>query len=107
MTNRKAPARRRKVQLVDATSLWVPMRKSLGDKGREIPLERAQDILKAVADFKDGDTRTITRGGKEEKVIVSRIYPTTQCGFRKITVERPLRLNFQASRERVACLEEE
>ena len=45
MTNRKAPARRGKVQLIDATSFWVPMRKSLGDKRREIPLERAQDIL--------------------------------------------------------------
>jgi len=93
VTNRKAPARRRTVQLVDATSFWVPMRKSLGDKRREIPLERARDILKIVADFKDGDT--------------SRIYPTTHFGFRKITVERPLRLNFQASPERIAGLDEE
>ncbi len=107
VTNRKAPARRRKVQLVDATSFWVPMRKSLGDKRREIPLERAQDILKIVADFKDGDTRTITKDGKEEKIVVGRIYPTTHFGFRKITVERPLRLSFQASPERTARLDEE
>jgi type I restriction enzyme M protein len=38
---------------------------------------------------------------------VSRIFPTTHFGFRKITVERPLRLNFQASAERIARLEEE
>jgi len=90
VTNRKAPARRKKVQLIDATSFWVPMRRSLGDKRREIPLERSQDILRIVADFKDGD---------EEEVVVSRIFPTTHFGFRKITVERPLKLNFEASVE--------
>ena len=83
------------------------MRKSLGDKRREIPLERAQDILKILADFKDGDTRKVTKDGKEEEVVVSRIFPTTHFGFRKITVERPLRLNFQANPERIARLEEE
>jgi type I restriction enzyme M protein len=107
VTNRKAPARRGKVQLVDATSFWVPMRKSLGDKRREIPLERAQDILKIVAAFKDGDTRTIAKDGKSEDLVVSRIFPTTHFGFRKITVERPLRLNFQANQERIVRLEEE
>ena len=39
VTNRKAQARKGKVQLIDATSFWVPMRKSLGDKRREIPLD--------------------------------------------------------------------
>jgi type I restriction enzyme M protein len=83
------------------------MRKSLGDKRREIPLDRAQDILKILADFKDGDTRKVTNEGKEEEVVVSRIFPATYFGFRKITVERPLRLNFQASLERTARLEDE
>ncbi|MGI9180708.1 MAG: type I restriction-modification system subunit M [Longimicrobiaceae bacterium] len=107
VTNRKASARRGRVQLIDATGFWIPMRKSLGDKRREIPLERSQDILRILADFRDGDTRTITKGGKREEVVVSRIFPTTHFGFRKITVERPLRLNFQASPERLARLEEE
>ena len=107
VTNRKAAARRGKVQLIDATSFWTPMRKSLGDKRREIPLDRAQDIVKIVADFEDGDTRTIDRDGKKDEVVVSKIFPTTHFGFRKITVERPLRLNFQASPERIARLEDE
>ncbi|MBI2527872.1 MAG: SAM-dependent DNA methyltransferase [Candidatus Rokubacteria bacterium] len=107
VTNRKARHRRGRVQLIDATSFWVPMRKSLGDKRREIPLDRAQDVLKILADFKDGDTRTVAKDGKEEEVVVSKIFPTTHFGFRKITVERPLRLSFQAIRERVARLEEE
>jgi len=100
-------ARKGKVQLIDATSFWSPMRKSLGDKRREIPLEREQDILKILADFRDGDSRAIAKDGKEQEVVVSHVFSTTHFGFRKITVERPLRLNFQASPERSARLEEE
>lgn len=107
VTNRKAPARRGKVQLIDATSFWVPMRKSLGDKRRMIPLDRVQDLLKLLAGFEDGATRKIVKDAKEEEVVVSRIFPTTHFGFRKITVERPLRLNFQASAERLERLEGE
>ena len=116
LTNRKAPSAKGKVQLIDAShfdqdtkqGLFCSlMRKSLGDKRREIPFDRAQDILKILADFKDGDTRVIKKDGKQEDIVVSKIFPTTYFGFRKITVERPLRLNFQASPERIARLEEE
>jgi type I restriction enzyme M protein len=93
LTNRKATERRGKVQLIDATSFWIPMRKSLGDKRREIPLERAQEILKILGEFKEGE--------------FSKIFPTTHFGFRKITVERPLRLSFQTSPERIARLDDE
>ena len=106
VSNRKSPARRGKVQLVDATSFWIPM-KNLGAKNREIPLDRAQDIVKIFATFKDGETRRVVIDGKDEDVVVSRIFPTAKFGFRKITVERPLRLNFEASPERIARLEEE
>jgi len=105
-------------QFINATSFWVPMRKSLGDKRREIPLHRAQDIVKILATFEDcedGDTRKITKDGKvtkdgkeeEASVSVIAIYPTTHFGFRKITVERPLRLSFQATPERIARLDDE
>ncbi len=93
VTNNKLPARRGKVQLIDATSFWVLMRKTLGSKRREIPRERADEILKIFADFKESD--------------ICRIFPTKHFGFRKITVERPLRLNVQASAERIARLGDE
>ena len=93
LTNRKSPARQGKVQLIDATSFWVPMRKSLGDKRREIPSDRAAQILRLLHAFEENE--------------YSKIFPTTHFGFRKITVERPLRLNFQASPERLARLEDE
>jgi type I restriction enzyme M protein len=107
LTNRKAPERRGKVQLIDASSFWIPMRKSLGDKRREIPPEKAWDIVKILKDFKGGDTRIVEKDGKREEVVVSKVFPTTHFGYRKITVERPLRLNFQATPERIARLEEE
>ena len=93
ISNRKAAERQGRVQLIDATSFWVPMRKSLGDKRREIPPEKAAEIVELLRAFEEGEQ--------------SKIYPTTNFGVRKITVERPLRLNFQASPGRITRLGEE
>ena len=93
LTNRKTKARRGKVQLIDATDLWTPMRKSLGDKRREI----AGDHIKQISEIHEAFAES-------ER---SKIFPTTAFGYRKITIERPLRLNFQASPERIARLKEE
>jgi type I restriction enzyme M protein len=93
IANRRAAKRKGKVQLIDATSFWVPMRKSLGDKRREIPPEKAEEILRLLGALEEGEFVKICR--------------TTHFGFRKITVERPLRLSFQASPGRVARLEDE
>jgi len=93
VTNRKAPERRDKVLLVDATSFWTPMRKSLGDKRREIPVDQAAEILRLLATYQEGEH--------------CRVYPTTQFGYRRVTVERPLKLNFQASPQRIARLDDE
>lgn len=93
LSTRKPADRKGKVLLADATSFWSPMRKSLGDKRREIPDERAREIVGLVRRFEGGDH--------------AKVLPTTHFGFRKITVERPLRLNFQASEERIARLDEE
>ncbi len=109
LRDRKSPERQGEVQLIDGSSsrCWTQMRRSLGDKRREIPLDRVEDILKIRADFRDGDTCMVRKDGQEEETVVSRVFPTTHCGFRKITVERPLRLNFQVSPELIARLEEE
>ena len=105
LTNRKRPERQGRVQLVDATSFWTPLRKSLGAKRREVPFERKEDVLRLLADFEDGARRAVPEGGGERAAVVSRIYPTTHFGYRKITVERPLRLDFRASPERIARLD--
>ncbi len=107
LTNRKAPERRGKVQLIDATRFWTLLRKSLGAKRREIPFQKKEDILALLRNFEDGETRRFPDDGEERDIVVSRIYPSTWFGFRKITVERPLRLDFRATPERIAWLEEE
>jgi type I restriction enzyme M protein len=93
LSNRKEAARRGKVQLIDATSIWTAMRKSLGDKRREISEAQIKEIV------------NIYLGSSENGR--SKIFDTTNFGYRKITVERPLRLNFQASEERIAQLQEQ
>ncbi|MXY53024.1 MAG: SAM-dependent DNA methyltransferase [Gammaproteobacteria bacterium] len=107
LTNRKRPEREGKVQLIDATSFWTQLRKSLGAKRREVPFDRKQDILCLLEEFSDGAKRRVEEDGEERQTIVSHVYPTTHFGFRKITVERPLRLDFQANPERISRLDDE
>ncbi len=107
LTNRKRPERCGKVQLINATSFWVLLRKSLGAKRREVPFDRKEDIQRLLEDFEDGATRKVDDDGEKREMVVSRIYPTTRFGFRKITVERPLRLDFQASPERIARIDDQ
>jgi type I restriction enzyme M protein len=93
LSNKKEAERRGKVQLIDASSFWSPMRKSLGDKRREIKDEHIAQIRKLYVDFAESE--------------VSRIFDSTDFGYRKITVERPLRLNFQVTEERLARLNDQ
>jgi type I restriction enzyme M protein len=93
LTNRKEPDRRGKVQLINGTSFWVPMRKSLGNKRREISQEHIRGLTEIYEDFNEGE--------------YSKIFDFTNFGYRKITVERPLRLNFQASFDRIDRIQEQ
>ena len=115
ITNRKEPPRRRKVQLIDARNFWVQMEKSLGNKRRRIgdPQDKPKDpdhiaeITRLYEQFTDGETRVFSIGGKEKELVVSKVFDNEDFGYHKITVERPLRLNFQATPERMARLEEQ
>jgi type I restriction enzyme M protein len=121
LTNRKEKHRKGKVQLIDARQMWVQMEKSLGNKRRRIgdPAENVKDpnhigdITALRGDFKDGEQRTfieedpITHQPVQRQRVVSRIFDNEDFGYQKITVERPLRLNFQATAERIARLDEE
>ena len=65
--------------------------------------------MRILADFSDGDTRDFTNGRRQEERGDRQPQSSRppQFGYRKITVERPLRLNFQASPERIERLEDE
>ena len=81
LTNLKAPERRGKVQLIDASSFWVPMPRSLGDKRRQIPPDKARDTLKILNDYQDGNTRMVIKDGNQEEMIVSRVFPHNPLWF--------------------------
>src|SRR3984893_6839679 len=113
LTNRKVKPRRGKIQLIDARNFWVPMKKSLGNKRHKIgdpdvgERDDIGEITRIYGNFEDGETRALTIDDATKEFVVSKVFDNADFGFHKITVERPLRLNFQASAERIAGLEHE
>ena len=105
LTNRKSANRRGKVQLIDATALYTALQRSRGDKRREISPEDATAVVRLLHDFADTRDHAPNNDGDETKTAASRVLPATEFGYRKVTIERPLRLNFQATPERIARLE--
>ncbi len=90
LTNRKSPGRRGKVQLVDARELWVKMRKSLGEKRKEISPEQISEITRLYGSFEENDR--------------VKILPNEAFGYLRITVERPLRLRWEITDETLAAV---
>lgn len=78
VTNRKPEHRKGKVQLIDATQWFKPLRKNLGKKNCELSDEDIQRICDTFIDFKETEQ--------------SKIFPNAAFGYWKVTVERPLRL---------------
>jgi type I restriction enzyme M protein len=87
VTNRKEPGRKGKIQLVNATSFFKKMRKSLGNKRNEICEEQRNDITQLYGSFMDSEH--------------VRIFDNHDFGYSRITVERPLRLNFIVNHNRI------
>jgi type I restriction enzyme M protein len=82
LSNRKPSERMGKVQLIDASSFWQKMRKSLGSKRKELSPEHIDVITRLFGHFEEAE-----KDGKP----ISKIFRTEDFGYRTITVERPLR----------------
>jgi type I restriction enzyme M protein len=93
VTNRKPKARRGKVQLVNGVELFQKMRKSLGNKRNELGKGHIETLAQTYGAFATSD--------------IAKVFDNADFGYSRITVERPLRLNFQASPERIERLTEE
>ena len=78
LSNRKAGHRRGKVQLIDATQWFKPLRKNLGSKNCELSDEDIRRICDAFLAFEETEE--------------SKIFPNEALGYWKVTVERPLRI---------------
>jgi len=93
VTNRKnsdpmrGPVRTGKIQLVNAVDFYQKMRKSLGNKRNEITEEQIKEITRIYGEFKENE--------------YCKIFDNEDFGYQKIVVERPLRLNFQVTEERI------
>jgi len=90
LTNRKAEHRKGKVQLIDATNWFRPLRKNMGKKNCELAPEDIQRICDTFLAF--------------EETPQSKIFPNAAFGYWKVKVERPLRLNSQLTRQRIEPL---
>ncbi|MFN0153437.1 MAG: N-6 DNA methylase [Gaiella sp.] len=80
VTNRKSARRRGTVQLVDARELWTKMRKSLGEKRKQVSEDQIREIVELYGAFAESDR--------------VKIFRNEAFGFQRITVERPLRLRW-------------
>lgn len=87
LTNRKTPRRRGKVQLIDATAVFQPLRKNLGKKNCELSDAHVRHITDLFLKFKETEQ--------------SKIFRNEDFGYWKITVERPLRLATHVTPERL------
>jgi len=93
ITNKKTKRRRGKIQLIDATRFFQKMRRSLGNKRQELGDEDIDRITRLYGDFTSSDC--------------SKIFDNEDFGYRRVVVERPLRLAFKASEERCQRLADE
>jgi type I restriction enzyme M protein len=91
VTNRKNRERKGKIQLINAVDFYRKMRKSLGNKRNEIgDPDQIDEITRIYGAFQEGE--------------YCKIFDNDDFGFRKITVERPLRLSFAVTPERIEAL---
>ncbi len=90
VTNRKSPKRRGKVQLIDARESWTKMRKSLGNKRKQISEDQIAELTRLYGAFEEGPR--------------VKILPNESFGFLRITVERPLQLRWEITDDTLAAV---
>ncbi len=92
LSNKKEKRRKGKVQLIDASGIYSKMRKGLGSKSNELTESHILQIAKIFNDFQENE--------------ISRIFDNDDFAYWSITVERPLRLAWQLTEERLSAIED-
>lgn len=93
LSNKKPAARQGKVQLIDATGFYTPMRKSEGNKKRMISDDQTHQIVAAYSAF--------------EETATSKIFNYEEFGYRRVKVLRPLRMKIVITEEGFASLDDD
>lgn len=119
LSNKKPDERKGKVQLIDGSNLYSKMRKSLGSKRNEMGEDDIKTITRSFGQFEVIDARTLdkpaeiksSRGrqsaspkSEPAKTFASKIFYSHEFGYRRVTIERPLRLSAQITDAAVASL---
>lgn len=119
LSNKKDAERKGKVQLIDGTNLYSKMRKSLGSKRNEMSEDDIEMITRSYGNFEVMDARELDKPAdvksnrgrqsaspktESTKTFSSKIFNSFEFGYRRVTIERPLRLSAQVSDERIATL---
>ena len=119
LSNKKVAEREGKVQLINGANLYGKMRKSLGSKRNEMGESDIATIIRTFGSFDVVDARELDKPTEQKsnrgrqsanpkieaaKTFASKIFDTHEFGYRRITIERPLRESFQFSDERIAEL---
>jgi type I restriction enzyme M protein len=97
LSNRKNPDRTGKVALIDAREMFIKMRKSLGNKRREITPDQIDTITTMYSD-------ALALAAEDHAQV--KVFNTTDFGYKRITVERPLRLRFEVTEDTLAAFTE-
>jgi len=118
LSNKKAEPRKGKVQLINGVNLCAKMRKSLGSKRNIMDENDIATITRSFGDFEE-ITRELDKPAEQKsnrgrqsanpkteapKTFSSKLFDTHEFGYRRITIERPLRESYQFSDERIAEL---
>ncbi len=119
LSNKKETQRKGKVQLIDGSNLYSKMRKSLGSKRNEMSEDDIAMITRSYGDFEVTDARELDKPAEVKsnrgrqsanpkneaaKTFSSKIFNSYEFGYRRVTIERPLRLSAQVSDDAVASL---
>ena len=119
LSNKKDAERKGKVQLINGVNLCGKMRKSLGSKRNEMSEQDIATITRTFGAFEVVDARELDKPAEQKsnrgrqsanpktevaKTFSSKIFATHEFGYRRITIERPLRESYQFSDERIAEL---
>lgn len=104
LSNKKETERKGKVHLINATNLSSKMRKSLGSKRNYLTDVEIKTITQNYGAFETVDTLTLDGESEQQKPFSSKIFNSYEFGYRRVTIERPLRLSAQLSDDRIATL---
>ncbi|QXA06360.1 type I restriction-modification system subunit M [Acinetobacter pittii] len=104
LSNKKDIERKGKVHLINASNLSSKMRKSLGSKRNYLTESEIKTITQNYGAFEAVDTLTLDGEGEQQKPFSSKIFNSYEFGYRRVTIERPLRLSAQLSDDRIATL---